>query len=342
MQKYDVVIVGAGPAGLMCAETLVGTGLSVIVLEKNDVFGKKVCAGGLTRKDLSLLDVPDEIIEHKVDRTAVIASKGRSGADAPQPFLFTVDRIKFGTWYKERVEKAGIEVRKNSKVTSVDDTKVVINGNEEMGYKFLVGADGFFSVVRKYLRLPQEKRLAGLQYIIPAKNVDPRLYIYLNAKRFHAWYGWKFPHEGAYAVGCCADPDIVPPPVLKKNFSLWLQENGIDISEAEYQAYPISYDYRGFKFGNVFLAGEAAGLASGFTGEGIYQSLVSGKTVAKTILDGNYHSDEMEAVIKYNSIQEKVLDFLVKAGPFRSVVHSMIVGLLNNKWVKSKIHKSFS
>ncbi len=342
MKTYDVVITGAGPAGLMCAETLSGSGLSVLLLEKNDVFGKKVCAGGLTRKDIALLDVPDKIIEHKVNKTAVYTTKKQSGADAPEPFLFTVNRIELGTWHKQRLEKTDVEIRNKAKVTSVDDKKVVINNSEEIGYKYLVGADGFFSVVRKYLGLPHEKKLAGLQYIVPDDDPDPRLCIYLNSKRFHSWYGWKFPHKNSYAIGCCADPRILPPDKLKKNFKLWIKENGFDISNAEYQAYPISYDYRGYKFGNIFLTGEAAGLVSGFTGEGIYQSLVSGKTVANTILNPDHHSDEMDAVLKYNEIQEKILKFLIKAGPFRSSLHNLIVSLLNNKRIKTKIHRSFS
>ncbi len=46
--KYDVVIVGAGPAGLELARLLGKRELSVLVIEKNRQLGKKVCAGGIT------------------------------------------------------------------------------------------------------------------------------------------------------------------------------------------------------------------------------------------------------------------------------------------------------
>ena len=46
--KFDVVIIGAGPAGLKCAEQLKNSNLSVLVIEKNKIIGPKVCAGGLT------------------------------------------------------------------------------------------------------------------------------------------------------------------------------------------------------------------------------------------------------------------------------------------------------
>ena len=337
-----MIIAGAGPAGLFCAEILGKAGKEVLVLEKNDRFGDKVCAGGLTRKDIALLSVPDEVIEHKIKRTAVFSRKRASQAMAQEPIVFTVNRVKFGTWQKERLQMANVEVRNRAKVTAIDAGKVTVNDTEEIGYNYLVGADGFFSIVRKYLGLQQEKRLIGIQYTVPDPVGEPRLEIYLDARRFNAWYGWKFPHDHSIAVGCCCDPRRLSPAKMKSDFSKWLGENGIDISGAKYDSYPISYDYRGYKFGNIFLAGEAAGLASGLTGEGIYQSLVSGKVVAETILDGNYSSKELEEVVRYNTIQEKVLKWFLRAGMFRGMIFELIVILLNNKRFKAMINHSFS
>lgn len=342
MKHYDVIIVGAGPAGLMCAEVLSKSDKTILVLEKNEIFGDKVCAGGLTRKDLELLDIPDDIFEHKITQTAVFSRKRKSQTNAPEAFVFTVNRITFGTWQKDRLKDTSVEIRNNAKVTSIESNKVIVNETEEIGYTYLVGADGYFSIVRKFLKIPQEKRLIGIQYTVPDPVKEPRLEIHMNSKRFSSWYGWKFPHEDSFAVGCCCDPRKVSPEKLKTNFHKWLDEKGIDISNAKYESYPISYDYRGYQFDNIFLVGEAAGMASGFTGEGIYQSLVSGKTAAGTILNKNYHSEEMDAVLKYNSIQEKILNVLIKAGPIRGWIHELIVMLLNNKRIKAKINNSFS
>jgi len=342
MKTYDVIIIGAGPAGLMCAQTLSNSDLSVLVLEKNEVFGDKVCAGGITRKYLALLDVPDHIIEHKVKKTGVYSKHRKSTTDAPEAFVFTVNRIAFGTWQREQIQNPKLKIQIKSKVTKIETDRVILNDNEEFGYKYLVGADGYFSIVRNHLGLPQEKRLIGLQYTVPEPDVDPRLEIFLDNNYFYSWYAWKFPHKNSFAVGCVCDPRKVSSHELKTNFHKWLKEMGIDISNAKYESYPISYDYRGYKFNNIFLAGEAAGMASGLTGEGIYQCLVSGKTVAETILNKNHTSEEFEAVLKYNRIQEKIMKFLIFAGPFRKLIHELIVLLLNNKRIKKKINNSFS
>ena len=50
-ENYDIIIIGAGPGGLACAQELGKSKLSVLLLEKNDVIGPKICAGGLKNLD---------------------------------------------------------------------------------------------------------------------------------------------------------------------------------------------------------------------------------------------------------------------------------------------------
>lgn len=338
---YDVIIVGAGPAGLRCAEILGHSELSVLLLEKNPRMGKKVCAGGITRKDLAILDLPDEIIEHKVTKTSVHSRNSSSSAHAPEPFVFTLSREALGEWQRQQIEGTNIDVLNNAKVTEVNKDFVLVNGEDKYRYRYLVGAGGASSIVRRYLKIPTEKRLIGIQYLIPSKE-EAKLEIFMDTKLFKAWYAWKFPHENHIAVGCCADPKLMPPAELKKNFKSWLDKEGYDLSNAHYESWPISYDYRGYKFGNIFLIGEAAGLASGFTGEGIYQSLTSGDTVARTILDSSYTSKAMDDVLKYNRIQNRIMKLLFYAGPLRGMFQSLVIMAMNNKMIKAKINAGFS
>ena len=103
-----------------------------------------------------------------------------------------------------------------------------------------------------------------------------------------------------------------------------------NIKNAVYKSAPISYDYRGFKFGNTFLVGEAGGFASGLTGEGIYQSLVSGEAAAQIIVDENHEPEELNAVIKYNSIQYKILRVFSNAGIFLGPIAARFHGNLQD------------
>ena len=213
MQTYDVIIVGAGPAGLRCAEILGQSDLSVLLLEKNAKMGQKVCAGGITRKDLAIIDIPDDVIEHKVTETAVHSRKRSSSAIAPEPFVFTLSREVLGEWQRKQLEHTNVEVLMEAKVTEINKDSIKLNGNTKFGYRYLVGADGASSIVRRFLKIPTEKRLIGIQYLIPSKR-EPKLEIFMDAKLFKAWYAWIFPHENHIAVGCCADPKFMPPAEL--------------------------------------------------------------------------------------------------------------------------------
>lgn len=51
METYDVIIIGAGPAGLKCAEILGNSKLKVLLIDKKKTIGPKICAGGLTALD---------------------------------------------------------------------------------------------------------------------------------------------------------------------------------------------------------------------------------------------------------------------------------------------------
>ena len=342
MDNYDVIIVGAGPAGLMCAEKLSMTDLSVLLIEKDKVFGDKVCAGGLTRKDLSLFNFPDAIIEQKVLKTAVHSPNKFSQAETPEPIVITMDRRNLGSFQRARLENTGIIIKSGTRVSEIKEGSVVTSTGEEFGYKYIVGADGYASIVRRYLKIPVKRKLIGIQYVIPDPGLEPKLEIYLDSKHFHAWYGWSFPHRDKRVVGCCCDARYLPAKKLKENFHAWLKMKNIDISHAEYQSAPIGYDFRGLKFGNVYLSGEAAGMASGLTGEGIYQCLISGIEVAAYIQGRKEVSEEMKFVLRYNKIQLRIMKFLIFIGPCRAFVHKLIIMLLNNRRFKEKINKGFS
>jgi flavin-dependent dehydrogenase len=116
----------------------------------------------------------------------------------------------------------------------------------------------------------------------------------------------------------------------------------IDKGDVKLESYPISYDYRGFQFGNIFLAGEAGGLASGLTGEGIYQSLASGREIARMILDPKYSSELMNEVVAYNRMLQKVMNIFRWSGPARNILHEFLVFLMTRKRTREKINGSFS
>ena len=144
------------------------------------------------------------------------------------------------------------------------------------------------------------------------------------------------------AVGCCCDPRKMDPQKLKDGFHSWMKDKQIEPGDAKLESQPIACDYRGVQFGNTYLAGEAAGLASGLTGEGVYQSLASGQEVARMILDPEYEPGLLEKVLKYNGAMDRVMLFFRRAGLLRGAVQELLLILMNSDWIRNKIRDQFS
>ena len=119
MKKYDVIIVGAGPGGLNCADKLCNSDKKVLLLEKNEVIGPKICAGGFTGHDMKYLDLPSKLIGNKF-KEAIFQSrfiKGKLKLD--DYFVFTIDRTDLGQWQLKKLKNTEIEIRTKSRVTKV-------------------------------------------------------------------------------------------------------------------------------------------------------------------------------------------------------------------------------
>ena len=338
MENYDVVIVGAGPAGLRCAEMLAKSDKTVLLLEKNKIIGPKVCGGGLPNTDLDRFNIPDELLEKKFKAMTIHSPFFQNEIKSDDEFLYTINREKFGQWQLGKIDKTKVKIRIKTKVKEVDKDYVVLDTDEKIGFKYLIGADGANSIVRKYLGLKTEKFCVAIQYIIPSNEFE-KLEFFFDSKLFNSWYAWIFPRKDFVSIGCGCNTNMLSAKKLRENFDIWLKKNQIDISEGRYEAYTINYDYRGYKFDNIFLAGESAGLVSGLTGEGIHSALVSGEEVVKSVLDENYNSKKIEQIVKVGDRHIKILNFLDKLGIFRNLALGLISIPLKSKKLQEIINK---
>lgn len=336
MESYEIIIIGAGPGGLSAAQKLGEAGRKVLLLEKNKIIGPKVCAGGLSGKDLKDFKIPQELLDGEFDGVNILTPLQKCSIRSDKSVIYTIDRKNLGQWQLKKIDKNNVIVRTGAMVTGIGDGFVSVNGSEKIGFKYLIGADGSNSSVRAHLGLKVKDVSVAIQYIVPEKKYD-KFEFFFDVKLFGPGYAWIFPHKDYVSIGCGCASEIMPAKKIREGFEVWLKKNRIDVSRGRFEASPINFDYQGYKFGNIFLVGDAAGLASGLTGEGIYQALVSGEEIAKMIIDEKYVSERMRDILKKKQAQKRVYSFLKGSRPILGFEFELLAFLMRNRWFNKKM-----
>lgn len=300
MEQADVLVAGGGPGGLACATLLAQQGAKVVLVERKPVIGPKVCAGGITWHGLINL-VPETLIERAFPEQVICSQRQHLVIREANPIIATISRKNLGQWMAQQAENAGVRILTKTRLVSCDRQRATLmtegRGATTLQYTHLVGADGSNSRVRRMLGLPTELVGLGLNAMLPGSY--PQMEWHLRPRLFGSGYAWIFPHAQSSSVGAYADHRFYSASRLKRQFMHWCREQNLPpLDPASIRAGLVNYDYRGIRFGNCFLVGDAAGLASGLTGEGIHPALISGQVVARMILDPQYPGKELETLVR--------------------------------------------
>ena len=174
-EKFDVIIVGAGPAGSACAYLLARGGKNVLLIERGDTPGSKNVTGGrLYTYALEAVEpgmYREAPLERKVIREQImlLGSKqgvtvdyynGHSLEDGGMPLSYTVLRGEFDAWFASKAEEQGVMLACGILVDTLlfQEGKVigVKAGDDEMYADLVIAADGVNSFLAQQAGIKQE------------------------------------------------------------------------------------------------------------------------------------------------------------------------------------------
>lgn len=294
MKSYDVIIVGAGPAGSMAARLCGLKGLKTLLLEKEKIPRYKPCAGGITSAAMMELgfDIPEGLIERKCYGMRVVFGKFKNQVYEERPLAYMVTRSSFDEYLVEKAVTAGAEVRDSETCLSVIPDREKVNVSTSKGEylsNIVIGADGFFSAVLKSLGKKFNKdeiRFCTITEIpMPESMISDLLNdcVELHYGIVNEGYAWLFPKRDYISVGI-GGPFSQSKTIIQ-GFKRFLKSRGFnDRIKPRGCFLPVSQFQRDVYSERVMLVGDAAGFVDAFSGEGIRYAIVSGKIAAKTAI----------------------------------------------------------
>jgi len=254
MDQFDVLIVGAGPAGSFAAERLARGGARVALFDGRPPGEPKACGGGVTSKALKAWPHLLEAVGRTIDEIDMYSPSGkRLHLKLDEPFA-VYSRIAFDTFLRERARAAGAHVLAE-KISArgfkrTDDGWIVqAQSGAEFSCKWLIGADGANSPIAKKLAgpLPPAEMEVAFGYRAPLPSDGNAATVVAFLPKW-VGYAWAFPRPDHISFGIATTQDafdhealdkllwdfmvsyyeVVQVGNLRKSMRLWSKGTGIE------------------------------------------------------------------------------------------------------------------
>lgn len=319
---YDLIIIGAGPAGSTTARFASAAGLRVLLVDKRQELGSPIqCSGAISGHGLSAagIDADPEFIHEAIYGFAIYdETGGRTVHDyrvlkpaeygkkaGKKPLGYVVDRRRFDRYLMTQAERTGTEVwlKTEGLGYSADEDGYCsvrlrrYNQAVTLRCRVLVGADGLQSQVGKWAGLQTHIKiteLAGcLQFIVDGVKTEGLLEIVTGHEWAPGGYAWVFPKGHGYAeIGLGVIATMTDRPAqwhldkfIKQSF---FRDRFADcrILEVQGGGVPLAAPLRTQYADNLILVGDAARHVNPITGGGLHTAVAGGK-IAGEFLTGH-------------------------------------------------------
>lgn len=297
MARYDVAVSGGGPAGAFAALLCARKGLRTALIERAQVPRVKCCAGGVLERSLRLIDksLPGSVAEKDIFGTALIHGSRSFEFRSKERVAVTVQRERFDQFIVDLALAEGcmfLESTEVRKVTETGSGVELLTSSGVVEARGMVIAEGATSRSAQQLLGPRPPGCMGIGMAAHCEfEEDPGdlLEFHLTERpempflAGHSLDGWMFPHQRGGNVG------VAGRGASTEHLQRFLNEVVGDLARrrgvrtvGKVRAHPIPVLPRPRLSSQCSVAvGDAAGLASPMTGEGISYGLQSAVVAAE-------------------------------------------------------------
>ena len=297
-ERFDVVVVGAGPGGSTAAYRLSREGARVLMLDRQSFPRDKPCGGGLTTRAMRTLpfDV-SPVVEDEVDKVELRLRYRRSTSQQfDAPIARMTQRRRLDAFLAETAAAAGADFRDGVRVRDIaldapgGRPVVSLDGGDRVTAEVVIGADGANGVTAKALGLGADRLFAvaleGNAPMTPEREARHRATASLEIDTVPGGYGWVFPKADHINVGVGGWAHEGPR--MRRHLDVLCAMHDVrpdELTDVRGHRLPLRRTWSGVARGRAAVVGDAAGLVDPLSGDGMFEAFLSSEIASATALD---------------------------------------------------------
>jgi digeranylgeranylglycerophospholipid reductase len=286
VQRFDVVVVGGGPAGAAVARDVAAAGFRVAILERDQRVGQPIqCSGLVTERTLAAAGLDSSMAMNALTGAIVFSPRGtRYAIGGDRVHAHILDRSQFDQRLMAQALDAGSILWTGTRATAIERHEGEIEVHTErsghtlaLRARLIIGADGPRSLVAEFLDLPAPSevlRARGADVLLSRQTFNDQVLLFLGQRYSHGFFAWAIPiSDEKFRIGWalgqsardmqqleCLTADY---PDIFDGMRILTQTGGL-----------IPLGPRARTYGeNGMVVGDAAGQAKPTSGGGLYTSL---------------------------------------------------------------------